>query len=81
MKIKYKGLSVIVQNENEFNRLKYFLGEDILYLNWHENMQLKETAVVFYAKKKTDLSPGHVGSSDYHLSHDLRVVYFNEYFK
>ena len=78
---KEKGLSVIIENVHEFNVIKEFLGDDILYLTWHKNMQLKETAVVFYAKKKTNLSMGHVGSSQYHKELGLRVVKYSQFFK
>jgi hypothetical protein len=75
------GLSVIFTSQEQYYKLVDFLGKENVYLEYHSNMTLKETAIVIFSKKKTGLSLGSVGSSDYHISHELRVVYFEEYFK
>lgn len=77
---KSKGISVIVKNENDFNRIVKYLGEQALYLKWHENMLIEETAIVINAKNKTGLSSGSVGSSEYQNNLGLNVVTIDNFF-
>lgn len=79
--LENKGLSVIIRSEQEFNKIKKLLGEDILYLDYIPKMAIYETAIVIWAKKKTNFSTGSVGSSEYQKSEGIRCVKFNEYFK
>lgn len=75
------GLSIIIKNEYEFNRVKEFLGTKNLYLNYVPQMATTETAIVVYANADSDFSTGSIGSSEYQKSEGLRLVQFNEYFK
>ncbi len=77
---RYHGLSVIIRNENEFNHIKKFLGEDVLYLDFLPQMSTTETAIVIWSDRK-DFSPGSVGSSEYQKKHFFRLVEFSDFFK
>lgn len=76
-----KGLSIIIRNEKEFNSVKSFLGEENLYLGFVPQMAERETAIVIYAKKKTDLSTGSVGCAERQRSLGIKTVEFSKYFK
>lgn len=78
--MKNKGISVIVKNESDFNRMVKYLGEQTLYLTWQENMSTRETGVVTSAKKQTGLSSGSVGCAKYHSEHGLTIMSIEEYF-
>lgn len=77
----YRGLAVKVNNEKEFNILKLFLGEDILYLDWVPQMAKVPTGVIIHHELKSRFSIGSVGSVKYQESSGVRVVDFNGYFK
>ena len=81
-----KGLSVIIRNADQFNRIKSFLGEDYLYLNYAPQMSEIETAIVIYyydedELEEPSLSTGSVGSSEYQEELGCRLVEFESYFK
>ena len=81
-----KGLSVVIRNEHQFNRIKSFLGEDCLYLNYVPQMSEVETGIVIHYYDEGDepdepsLSPGSVGSSKYQEELGCRLVEFESYF-
>lgn len=76
-----KGLAVIIRSELEFNKIKKFLGETILYLDFVPQMKTTETSIVIWAKKKTNFSLGSVGSTYYQRESGIRCVNFDDYFK
>lgn len=78
--LRYHGLSVIIRNEKEFNHIKKFLGEDVLYLDFLPQMSTTETAIVIWSDIK-DFSPGSIGSSEYQKKHFFRLVEFSDFFK
>lgn len=47
--LRYYGLSVIIRTEDEFNHIKKFLGEDVLWVNFVPRMSSKLTSVVIWA--------------------------------
>lgn len=80
-----KGLSVVIRNEHQFNRIKSFLGEDCLYLNYVPQMAEVETAIVIFYYDEDEpeepiLSTGSVGSSEYQKELGCRLVEFESYF-
>lgn len=78
--LRHYGLSVIIRNETEFNHIKKFLGEDVLYLDFVPQMSSTETAIVIWSDN-IDFAPGSVGKSDYHKSKFFRLVEFSDFFK
>ena len=80
MKTKYKGLSVIIRSQYEFETIKEFLGE-YLYLYFVPQMLEVETAIVIYYDNDDYFSIGSVGSSEYQSKCGFRLVEFNEFFK
>lgn len=77
--MKNKGLSVVIKNEKEFNRMKEFLG-DYLYFDFVEQMEKVETAVIIYYDDTNVFSIGSVGSAEYHRKCDIRVINFCDFF-
>lgn len=77
---EYRGLSVIIRNEVEFNRLKEFLGE-LQYLDFVPQMGIVETGVIICYDDDTFFSIGSVGSTEYQKKHGVRLVEFSEFFK
>jgi len=77
-KSKVKGISVIVTSETEYKKVQDFLTKDILYIAWHDNMLLHETAVVLKANKKSDFSTGSVGRAKYQRECGIKTVPFIE---
>lgn len=77
----YKGLSIIIRDKKEFDRMKDFLGAENLYLDFLPQMATTETAVVVYADCDSNFSLGSVGSSEYQKAQGLRLVEFSEFFK
>ena len=77
----YKGLSIIIRDKKEFDRVKDFLGAENLYLDFVPQMATTETAVVVYADYKSCFSTGSVGSSKHQKAEGLRLVEFSEFFK
>lgn len=78
--LRYHGLSVHIKNEQEFNHIKKFLSEDILYLDFHDIMYTRPTGIIIWSDNK-DFSPGHVGCIEYHKNKFIRVVEFKDFFK
>ena len=78
--LRYHGLSIQINNEQEFNHIKKFLSEDILYLNFVPQMENIPTGIIIWSDSN-DFSPGSVGSIEYQKSKFIRVVEFNDFFK
>ena len=78
--LRYYGLSVIIRTENEFNHIKKFLGEDVLWVDFVPQMSSKLTAIVIWADHK-NYSPGSVGCAQSQKEEFIRVVEFNDFFK
>jgi hypothetical protein len=78
--LRYYGLSVIIRTENEFNHIKKFLGEDVLWVDFVPQMSTKLTAIVIWADHK-DYGTGSVGCAESQKEHFIRVVEFNDFFK
>jgi hypothetical protein len=79
--MNYKGLSIIIRDKKEFDRVKDFLGAENLYLDFVPQMKTTETAVVVFADYESCFSTGSTGSSEYQKSEGLRLVEFSEFFK
>jgi hypothetical protein len=78
--LRYYGLSVIIRTEEEFNHIKKFLSDDILYIDFVPQMATKLTAIVIWATHK-DYSTGSVGCAESQKEQFIRVVEFNDFFK
>lgn len=74
------GLSVIIRNEKEYNRLQEFLGKEILYIDWQPLMAENKTGIVVFSKHK-DFSIGTVGDAVDQSICGLRTIEFSEFFK
>jgi hypothetical protein len=79
--MNYKGLSIIIRDKKEFDRVKEFLGAENLYLDFVTQMATTETSVVVFADYESCFSTGSVGSSEYQKAEGLRLVEFSEFFK
>jgi hypothetical protein len=78
--LRYWGLSVIIRTENEFNHIKKFLSEDVLYLDFLPQMSTRPTGIIIWSDLE-ELDTGHVGCAEYHKKNFIRVVEFNDFFK
>lgn len=78
--LRYHGLSIQINNEGEFNHIKKFLSEDILYLDFVPQMENIPTGIIIWSDS-VDFSPGSVGSIEYQRSKFIRVVEFKDFFK
>lgn len=78
--LRYYGLSVIIRTEDEFNHIKKFLSDDVLYLHFVPQMATKLTAIVIWSSHK-DYSTGSVGCAESQKKEFIRVVEFNDFFK
>jgi hypothetical protein len=78
--LSYYGLSVIIRNEQEFNHIKKFLGDDVLYLDFVPQMATKLTSIVIWSNMK-EFSTGSVGCAKSQKDHFIRLVEFNDFFK
>jgi hypothetical protein len=78
--LRYYGLSVLIKSESEFNHIKNFLSEDILYLDFVPQMSSKPTAIVIWTNHKY-YSTGQVGCAKSQIEDFIRVVEFNDFFK
>jgi len=74
------GLSVIIRTEDEFNVIKKFLSDDILYLDFVPQMSTRETGIVIWSENE-DISTGSVGCTTFQKKNFIRVVEFNDFFK
>jgi hypothetical protein len=77
--LRYWGLSVIIRTEDEFNHIKKFLSDDVLYLHFVPQMATKLTAIVIWANQG-DYSTGSVGCAESQKKQFIRVVEFNDFF-
>jgi hypothetical protein len=78
--LRYYGLSVIIRTEDEFNHIKNFLSEDILWVDFVPQMSTKLTSIVIWSDMK-DFTTGSVGCAETQKEHFIRVVEFNDFFK
>ncbi len=78
--LRYNGLSVIIRGEDEFNHIKNFLGEDILFIDFVPQMSSKLTAIVIWSNNK-NLNTGSVGCAESQREQFIRLVEFNDFFK
>jgi hypothetical protein len=78
--LRYYGLSVIIRTEDEFNHIKKFLSDDVLYIDFVPQMSSKLTAIVIWADHK-NYSTGSVGCAQSQKEEFIRVVEFNDFFK
>jgi len=78
--LRYYGLSVTIRTEDEFNHIKKFLSEDVLYLDFTPNMISRPTGIIIWSDNK-DFDTGSVGCTEYHKKHFFRVVEFKDFFK
>ena len=78
--LRYHGLSVIIRTEDEFNHIKKFLGEDVLYLDFVSQMATRDTGIIIWSENE-DLSTGSVGCVKFYKENFIRVVEFNDFFK
>lgn len=75
------GLSIIVRNESEYDKACEFIGKKYCYINWQPQMSEHETALVVYAKKKTNRSIGSIGCAERQREDKIRTVEFSDFFK
>jgi hypothetical protein len=78
--LRYHGLSVIIRSEEEFNHIKNFLGEDVLWVDFVPKMYSKLTAIVIWSDNKY-LNTGSVGCAQSQKEQFIRLVEFNDFFK
>lgn len=78
--LRYYGLSVIIRTEDEFNVIKKFLSDDVLYLDFTPNMISTPTSIVIWSDNE-DFDTGSVGCAEYHKKNFFRLVEFNDFFK
>ena len=78
--LRYYGLSVIIRTEDEFNVIKKFLSDDVLYLDFVPQMITRPTGIVIWSEN-TDFNTGSVGCVEYQKKNFFRVVEFNDFFK
>ena len=78
--LRYYGLSVIIRTEDEFNHIKKFLSEDVLYLDFLPQMSTRTTGIIIWSDHE-DLDTGSIGCVEFQKKHFIRVVEFNDFFK
>ena len=78
--LRYYGLSIIIRTEEEFNHIKKFLSEDVLYLDFLPQMATRTTGIIIWSDNK-DLDTGSVGCAESQKKQFIRVVEFNDFFK
>ena len=78
--LRYYGLSVIIRTEDEFNHIKNFLSDDVLFIDFVPQMATKLTSIVIWSSHK-DYSTGSVGCAQSQKESFIRVVEFNDFFK
>lgn len=77
-----KAKAVIVRNENQFNLIKAYLGEYVLYLNWVPAMETRETAIVVTPGARIKgFDVGSLGCAQYQRESGIVTVEFDEFFK
>ena len=75
------GLSVIVKTKEQFDKIKDFLTEDVLYFDWVPQMQEKETGIVLMADRESKFSSGSVGSTEYQKQEGIICMKFEQFHK
>ena len=78
--LRYHGLSVIIRNEQEFNHIKKFLGDDVLFIDFVPQMATKLTSIVIWSNIE-EFSTGSVGCAESQKESFIRLVEFNDFFK
>jgi hypothetical protein len=78
--LRYHGLSVIIRNKEEFNHIKDFLSEDVLYLDFVPQMTSKPTGIVIWSDNEW-YNTGQVGCAKSQKEDFIRTVEFNDFFK
>ncbi len=78
--LRYHGLSVIIRNEQEFNHIKKFLGDDVLFIDFVPQMATKLTSIVIWSNIE-ELNTGSVGCAESQKESFIRLVEFNDFFK
>ncbi len=73
------GVSVIIRNEQEFNRMKQFLGS-ALYLDFVPQMAAIKTGIIIWSENP-DFSTGSTGDAAYQEKCGFTLVEFSDYFK
>jgi hypothetical protein len=82
--MKNRGLSVIIRNKEEFDKIKEFLGEEVLYLDFVHQMAIEETAIIINCNIDSVLgifSVGGAGLAKIHQRYKIRTVEFKDFFK
>ena len=74
------GLSIIIRNEEQFEKASKFIGDKHCYIKWQPQMAEHETALVVWAKNKTSRSTGSVGCAEKQRQDKIRTVEFSEFF-
>lgn len=75
------GLSIIVRNEEQFEKASEFIGKKYCYVKWVPQMAEHETGLVVWAKKKAHRSTGSIGCAEMQRRDEIRTVEFSEFFK
>lgn len=78
--LRYYGLSVIIRTEDEFNHIKKFLGDDVLFIDFVPQMATKLTSIVIWSNIE-ELNTGSVGCAESQKESFIRLVEFNDFFK
>lgn len=76
--MRQTGVSMLINSEKEFNAIRDFLTEDVLYLKWHEVFTTRPTAVVLKANKNSGFSSGSLGCAVYQKESGIKVVPFSD---
>lgn len=74
-----EGLSIIIRDVHEFNRVKDLLGAENLYFDFVPQMAEIETAIVVWSNIE-DFSIGSTGSAAYQEKQGFRLVEFSDFF-
>ena len=74
------GLSIIIRNEEQFEKASKFISKEYCYIKWVPQMAERETALVVWAKKKVNRSTGSVGCAENQRQDKIRTVEFNDFF-
>lgn len=75
-----KGLSVVIESKEEFEKLKDFLGE-YLYFGWNPAYLEKPTAVVIHYEDEDFPPIGSIGCAKAQEEYGCRIVFYKQYFK
>lgn len=74
------GLSIIVRNEEEYLKASEFVGKKYCYMQWVPQMAERETALIVWAKKRTNRITGSVGCAESQRQDKIRTIEFSEFF-